>query len=229
MTLAPAMAAPEGAPTGRSGRVLDPVARTSEVLFGLIMALTFTGTLGAATAGREEIRTLLIGMIGCNIAWGLVDAVMFMMSSLTERGHGLLTINAVRDASTPAQAHQIVRNALPPLVSSLMTGGDVEKLRQGLIGMRGLPAKATLTRDDWVGAVAVFLLVALSTFPVVVPFLIFSRAHLALRVSNAVALAMLFCLGYWLAQHSGHRPFHTGASMVLLGLVLVAIAIALGG
>ena len=68
-------------------RVLDPIARVSEVLFGLIMALTFTGTLSAATAGREEIRTLLIGVIGCNIAWGLVDAVMFLMSALTERGH----------------------------------------------------------------------------------------------------------------------------------------------
>lgn len=51
-------------------RVLDPMERLSEVLFGLIMVLTFTGSLGAATAGREEIRTMLIGAIGCNLAWG---------------------------------------------------------------------------------------------------------------------------------------------------------------
>ncbi len=42
------------------GRVLDPIARVSEVLFGVIMALTFTGTLSAATADRAEVRTLLI-------------------------------------------------------------------------------------------------------------------------------------------------------------------------
>ena len=86
--------------TRNSNRVLDPIARVSEVLFGLIMALTFTGTLSAATAGREEIRTLLIGVIGCNIAWGLVDAVMYLMSALTERGHGLLTVQAVPRAQS---------------------------------------------------------------------------------------------------------------------------------
>ena len=53
------------------GRVLDPIARVSEVLFGVIMALTFTGTLSAATADRAEVRTLLIGVIGCNFAGGL--------------------------------------------------------------------------------------------------------------------------------------------------------------
>ena len=89
------------AATDQTNRVLDPIARTSEVLFGLIMALTFTGTFGVATAGREDVRELLIGMIGCNIAWGLVDAVMFLMSSMTERGHNLLTIRGVRRADTP--------------------------------------------------------------------------------------------------------------------------------
>jgi VIT1/CCC1 family predicted Fe2+/Mn2+ transporter len=74
-----------------------------------------------------------------------------------------------------------------------------------------------------------FLLVFLSTFPVVIPFLVFSRVHLALRVSNLIAIVMLFCLGYWLGQHSGYSPWRTGASMVLLGVVLVGIAIALGG
>jgi hypothetical protein len=45
----------------RRERRIDPISRISEILFGLIMALTFTGTLGATTAGREEIRTLLPG------------------------------------------------------------------------------------------------------------------------------------------------------------------------
>src|SRR5262245_54955666 len=66
-------------------RILDPIARMSEVLFGLIMALTFTTTL-ELTAGRADVRMLLVGVIGCNIAWGLVDAVMYLIATLTERG-----------------------------------------------------------------------------------------------------------------------------------------------
>lgn len=229
MGLAPAVMALEETRAAPSARVLDPIARTSEVLFGLIMALTFTGTLGAATAGREEIRTLLIGMIGCNIAWGLVDAVMYLMSSLTERGHGLRTVHAVHEAATCEEAHRIIRDALPEVASSILTRDELEKLRRGLLAQPDLPAKAELTREDYVGAAAVFLLVALSTFPVVIPFLVISRVQLALRVSNLIAIVMLFFLGYWLGQHGGFHPWRTGFSVVGLGLVLVAIAIALGG
>jgi hypothetical protein len=212
----------------QSERVLDPVARTSEVLFGLIMALTFTGTLSAATAGREEVRTLLAGMIGCNIAWGLVDAMMFLMTALTERGHGLLTLRAVRGAATAADAHRAIRSAMPPILADLMTGAQLEPLRQGLLGMRSVPAKG-LGREDWLGALAVFLLVFLSTFPLVIPFLVFQDVQVALRVSNVIALAMLFMTGYWLARHAGYPPWRTGFRIMLLGVVLVAITIALGG
>lgn len=46
-------------------RVLDPVDRISELLFGLFMVLTFTGTLSVASAGREDLRTMLVAAIGC--------------------------------------------------------------------------------------------------------------------------------------------------------------------
>jgi hypothetical protein len=58
-----------------SSRVLEPGERISEVLFGLIMVLTFTGSLSVAEAGREDIRTMLVGALGCNLAWGIIDAV----------------------------------------------------------------------------------------------------------------------------------------------------------
>ncbi len=167
-------------------RVLDPVARASEILFGVIMALTFTGTLSAATAARDEVRTLLVAMIGCNLAWGLVDGVMFLMQSMTERSAGLLT-----------------------------TAGDYRPME--------------LTKEDWLGALAVFLLVFLSTFPLVIPFLVFRNVRLALRVSNAIALVMLFLAGYEVAKHAGYHPWRAGLTMVLLGLVLVGVTIALGG
>jgi len=193
------------------------------------MALTFTGTLSAATADREEVRTLLVGVIGCNIAWGLVDAVMFLMSSLTERGHGLLTIQAVRSAASPEAAHRVIAGAVPPILASMIEPLALEHMRRGLLGITDLPASPTLTKRDWLGALAVFLLVFLSTFPIVVPFLVVTNVRLALRMSNLVALVMLFVTGSWLARHGGHNPFWTGLSMMMLGVVLVGITIALGG
>jgi hypothetical protein len=215
--------------SGRQERVLDPIARVSEVLFGVIMALTFTGTLSAATADRAEVRTLLVGVIGCNLAWGLVDAVMYLMSSLTEHGHNLLAVRAVQNAPTPQAAYRVIREAVPPILAPMLTNDDLERMRAGLIQMNDLPPSPSLTREDWTGALAVFLLVFLSTFPIVIPFLVFRNVNLALRMSNLVALVMLFVLGSWLARHGGHHPLRTGLSMMLLGVVLVAITIALGG
>ena len=172
-------------------RVLDPVSRISEVLFGLIMALTFTRTIDVASGGSEEVRTLLVGAVGCNIAWGIVDGVMYLLNVMVERGRGLME----------QRAH----------------------------GVPGVPAAPRLTARDWRGAVAVFLLVCLSTFPLVIPFLIVKDVRWALGISNAVAIAMLFGTGYSLARHGGLRPWVTGASMVVLGVLLVGIAIALGG
>jgi hypothetical protein len=210
-------------------RVLDPIARTSEILFGLIMVLTFTGTLSAATAGQEEVRTLLIAAIACNVAWGLVDAVMYVMSSLAERGRDVLTVRAIRNASTTQGAHRVIADALPPLVASILSSEDFEKIRRGLTSQQPSPERATLTRQDWIGALAVFLLVFLSTFPVVLPFLFFDRVHVALRASNLVAIVMLFALGYKLGRYGGHHALRSGFSLVALGVVLVLITIALGG
>src|SRR5207342_1082514 len=82
-----------------SRSVLDPIERLSEVLFGLIMVLTFTGSLSVAEAGREDVRAMLIGALGCNLAWGIIDAVLYLMGGLAEKAKRLLTLRAVRNAT----------------------------------------------------------------------------------------------------------------------------------
>ena len=210
-------------------RVLDPMERLSEVLFGLIMVLTFTGSLGAATAGREEIRTMLIGAIGCNLAWGVVDAAMFLMAQLAERGRGLLAYRTARHSGDPERARQAIAEALPPLVAAVMTAGELDAIRERLRSQPEPPPTPRLRSEDWRGALGVLLLVFLSTFPVVIPFLLMRDARTALRVSNAVAIALLFVTGYALGHLAGSRPVRSGLLMVLIGAALVAITIALGG
>ena len=85
-------------------RVLEPIERISEVLFGLIMVLTFTGSISAAESGRSEVRTMLYGALGCNLAWGLIDGIMYLMAQLSERGEAIRTALAVRAASSAEAA-----------------------------------------------------------------------------------------------------------------------------
>jgi hypothetical protein len=210
-------------------RILDPPARISEILFGVIMALTFTRAIDAASAGREDVRVLVFAAVGCNVAWGLVDAMMYLLGVLSERGRDLLTIQAVRAADSPDAARALIVDALPPIVARLLTADDLARLHRDLRALTNVPARPRIETADWLGAVGVFLLVCLATLPLVVPFVLIADVQTALLTSNAIALAIVFAAGYLLARYSGYRPLRTATIMVVLGCILVAVTIALGG
>ena len=212
-----------------SKRVLEPIERVSEVLFGLIMVLTFTGSLSAAESGRAEIRTMLVGALGCNLAWGLIDGIMYLMACLSERGQQARTILAVRRAATAEEAHRTIAAALPPVVAPLLQPAELERMRRHLNQLPEPAERARLHVRDFRGALGVALLVFLSTFPVVLPFVFMHDAWRALRFSNAVAIVLLYLTGHAFGRTAGHRPWLAGLTMVVLGIVLVGVTIALGG
>jgi hypothetical protein len=212
-----------------SRRILEPHERISEVLFGLIMVLTFTGSLSIAEVGREDIRTMLIGALGCNLAWGIIDAVLYLMGCLAEKGRSLTAFRSVRKATDPNKAQKLIADAMPPLIASVLLPEELAAIDRRLKGLPEPVDRAQLNNEDWRGAVGVFLLVFLCTFPVTLPFIFMNKAVLALRVSNAIAITMLFLAGMAYGRCVGRRPWVMGIGMVILGGILVAITMALGG
>lgn len=213
----------------KAARVLDPVERVSEGIFGLLMAMTFVGALSVATAGREEIRTMMITALGCNLAWGLADAVMYLVRTVTERTRNRTLLARLRGGADAATGRALVADALPPRIADAAGSDGLELLRRRLAELPALPAAPRLGADDFKGALGVFLLVVLATFPVVVPFMLFDRTAIAMRASNLVALVMLFVAGWALARYAGGSPWRGGAAMAVTGAVLMAAIIALGG
>jgi VIT1/CCC1 family predicted Fe2+/Mn2+ transporter len=209
------------------GQLLDPVDRISEVLFGLIMALTFTVTLDAASADGAEVRSMLFAALGCNIAWGLVDGVMYMSMGLVERAHGLRLMRDLR-AGDAATRRVLIRDSVPPVIAASLDDGETDHVVEMLLEVE-VPDQPRLRKDDLLGAAAVAMLVFLSTFPVALPFAFIDDARLALRTSNAIALIMLFAAGAALGRYGGVRPMRLGLTMAVLGTVLVVVTVALGG
>jgi hypothetical protein len=215
--------------TTKAGLVLDPVERISEFLFGLIMVLTFTCTFNVVGTGRRSVRTMLLEVLGCNTAWAIIDAFFYLMNRLGERGRRIALFKQLRQTTDPAEIRLIFGNVLPPLVMSLFEGEEIASLRGKLTQIPESTTWPRLERADWIGALGVFLVVFVSMFPMVIPFIFISEGLLATRVSNGIALVLLFIAGYSFGRFANYSPWQAGLSMVIFGVSVVAIAIILGG
>ena len=213
----------------KEGAVLNPVDRISEVLFGLIMVLSFTGAISVATDGREQIRELLWAALGCNVAWGLVDAIMYLMNVLLERGHSLTVIKRIARSETAQASRQVLKQEIQPLLAELLNDQELDQLSERLKKLPKPSIRNLLTGADLMAGFQIFFLVFLCTLPVALPFAFFQDVEFAMRASNGVALVLLFIGGYLLAGYAGFSRFTTAVIYVLIGVLLVSLTMALGG
>ena len=209
--------------------VLHPVDRIMELLFGLLMALSFTGAMSIAQSGREQVRELFIAALGCNLAWGLVDAVMYLVRTVAARGRSLTLLRSVRAAADPHLGRAVIERELTPVAAGLVSTTEVEAIRGRIVALPEPAPRAKLNRDDLLAALAIFIVVVVSTFPVVLPFALMHDVGAAKNASRVIALAMLFLAGLALGRYAGYGAWRAGLVMAVLGIVLVGAIKALGG
>ena len=115
-------------------RYLDPASRLGEILFGLIMTLTVTLSAGlAADEGRAGVRQLLAAAIGCNLAWGIIDAVMYVMNCITVRSGKRRLIDAVQHAPDENAALAIIENEVEPELQSMLEPDRADAFRRSIL------------------------------------------------------------------------------------------------
>lgn len=212
---------------------LDPVDSLAEILFGLIMVLSFTLAAGfVAGEGAAGVHKLLIATLGCNIAWGLIDGAMYVMGSLMHRGRRMRFIAAIQCAPDDATKRRIVAAEMEDALTSRTTPSERDAIHATIVSMasHARPGHLRVTREDWMGALNCFLLVVVTTLPAALPFLVIRNdPFLALRVSNLLLAAMLFGVGFAWARVTGLRPWLSGFLFLIISLALVYVAILLGG
>jgi VIT1/CCC1 family predicted Fe2+/Mn2+ transporter len=196
------------------------------------MVLEFT-LIGGLTVGTEKqgVRILLIGAIGCNIAWGIIDGALYAMGNLTARRQRLRFLSNLRNAPDESTAFSIISGKLDPLLEPATSTEDRARICQTLLPVLSrvqLP-EGGIMKDDVFGMIAVFLINVVSVVPAVIPFLIVSQPHRALRISNALLIATLFAAGFMWGKYIHVNRYVTAGCAVLIGLALVGVAIALGG
>ena len=214
-------------------RYLDPASRLGEILFGLIMVLTVTLTAGFAVAeGKRGVHQLLVAAVGSNVAWGIIDAAMYLMNSMVVRKGKMRLVEAVQRAPDPEMALVLIQDRVEPELQELLGPEKAEAFSRSvlrhIVGAQ-IAKRRILTKEDFYGAIASFWLVFVSCLPATIPFLIFHEPQVALRVSNFLLIAGLFYVGQKWAAYAGKNRMAVGSAMVAVGLALVGVAILLGG
>jgi hypothetical protein len=193
--------------------VLSPVDRVSELLFGLFMALTFVCAVSVAEAGRQEIRAMFAAALGCNLAWGLADAGMYLVRTMTDRGRSLTLIRDVRAAADAKTGRGLIESSLTHVAAGLVSEAEIERIRGRIVAPPSVSERPTPKKNDLFAALGVFLIVVAATFPVVSPFALFEDVGTAKILSRAIALAMLFFGGLALGRYAGYGSWKVGLMM----------------
>jgi VIT1/CCC1 family predicted Fe2+/Mn2+ transporter len=197
----------------------------------MVLTCTLGASVLAGSIDREGLRITLIAALGCNIAWGIIDAALYVMGNVFVRRRNQRLMQAIRSAPDDATALALVREALEPRVGSHGREKDRERFYQSLHGLiaNDAPASSFVTADDLRSALAVFVLVVAAALPSALPFFLIGDPQLALRAANTVQVLLLFVVGFYWARSVGGSGWWTGLILMLSGIFLVGIAVFLGG
>lgn len=211
---------------------LAPGARMGEILFGLIMTLTFTLSAGVFFGGGPgAVEGLLLAAVGCNVAWGLIDAALYLLGQVFERSRLHRLRRAIAHSADAEASLALVASELDPMLAPVTPAEHRLALYREIV-QRVQSESLPRVRLDWAdarAAIAIFWSVFVASIPAAIPFLLIEDAWTALRVSNGILIALLFAVGYRWANYTSLNPWVFGSGLMLLGVVLVAIAIPLGG
>ena len=203
--------------------------RASEAAVGLIIALATRGTFRIAGGHDVDPFVLAAASLGASIAWGLVDAAIFVLAAKGTRLRWWhITTNSDPHSMVARKwAHEALEQTFLHNLSSSTRSGILNEIVAE--GARAQPSNPRLRREDWLTGAAVFLVVVVAGLPAIAPLLLFSDADVGSWVSYGVAMLMLFALGaHWGPAHGLNR-LRSGVAMLAIGACLTGLVIVLGG
>jgi uncharacterized membrane protein YdcZ (DUF606 family) len=208
--------------------VLSVDKQSSEALYGIILTLTTTASLRVVAGQNIDARGLFAATLTTSIAWGFVDAVMYLINVLLARARERKVLDDLRQAPTEEAFRELLRGTTSKDVVDHVKPKVMAHLR-GFLAEQPERAKPGLRRRDYGAALMIWLVVCGIALPVAVPFLLFDSPRTAVRVSQVAAIVIMFVLGMRLGHWTGKNPVIAGVISAAVGMLIAVACLALGG
>jgi chorismate mutase len=210
---------------------LTPSERLSQALYGLILVLTVISAIEITISKQQQsASTLLTAALGTCIAWGMVDAVIYVLTGIHERNHHVRFVSRVKNKSKKEAIDQI-EDELDDSLIGVLEKEEKDRIAEQifLTVNHAVPKRQHVKKDDVLGGIASFLISFIVVLPTMVPFVLDIKLALAIRLSNVIAVMMLFIVGFVSGGREGMNRIRWALTITILGVVIVLVTILLGG
>ena len=213
-------------------RYLDPSESLLEILFGLVMALTMTAgaRLLSEPATLKPIE-LVLALAGCNVAWGVIDAVFYLLGSMFNRNRRVRLVRRLQAATSDEEAIALIREEFGLEGEPPTRAEDRAAFHRSVLDLlrHAGSERAHFTREEFIAAAIILVLVSAAAVPGLMPLLLISDTETALRAANALQILLLVAIGYRWARYTGTPGWRGSLIVGVLGVAVVLVAVALGG
>ena len=217
--------------------LLDPIDTLSEVIFSVLILLTFTLAFRIFIIGdgqpvtNEYVKDLVWAALGAAIAWGIIDGIMYALFQVLGRSERHRLLWHIQAAHTADEAVSAIADEFDYMMEPITGEEQRRTLYEDILDhlRTSQPRAVGLKREDLTGGLASVLIAVLAVTPSFLPLFIFSNDYaLAIRLSNVVSFIVLFAAGYEWGRYTGMSRWRTGLLVMGVGALLEGVAIPLG-
>ncbi len=221
-------------------RLLDPIDMLAEAIFSILIMLSFTMAYriflfqenDGFTLAAAQVNELLLAALGATLAWGTIDGVMYMLLEVLQRSEQHKLLYQLQAAQDEQEALALVADEFDYILAPITSDTQRENLYRDVYAhlRESQPQPAGITSADLQGAIASVVVAMLTVAPSLTPLLLLQEHYrVAIWLSNVISFGMLFGAGYQWGRYTGTNPIRIGLLLVSLGVVMVVIALLLGG
>jgi hypothetical protein len=222
------------------GEFLDPIDALFVIFYSILFTLLFTlsyailiyhGIIPSSFA-RGYGQELFLTILGAITAWGIIDGVLYVLGENFARSERHRLLQVVQSSESEEEAATAISYELDfilePITSDEQRHALYHDIRAHL--SQAEPQAIGIQRADVVGAVATVVLGIVAVLPSLLPLLLLpNNTALAIRISNLVSFIVVFAAGYSWGIHTGTNPWAKGLLLASVCLVMVLVAMLIGG
>jgi VIT1/CCC1 family predicted Fe2+/Mn2+ transporter len=203
-----------------ASKYLSYADRTGEIAFAVIMVVIINGYVALSQLNTGFVYIVAVN-IGACLAWGIIDGLIYTISSSIERNTAINKLATLKKAVNKPDILNTVKNSLD---DTFLTGFD-KKGKEAIareivthVPNVTFEENKAFTKKEILGGLSIVVIYLTVGFLLALPFLVLHDKVLAWFISNGFGVGWLFWYGMQLGKAVGKNRWVFGVLLAVLSV-----------